>query len=162
MGILTMKKTKIACLSTTFSLFMLTLSLLSQSAKQTDASSKSKLIVNDTFNSTSFAGKLDGDIWNSSFSNGNIVQSENGESYLCNKRAGGENAVFSTKNKIEDIKYYQFDFKYDSSISKWFSIVFMNKEVDGSSSLLGQYAYSGAFIANCDEVNNFGGTLSSK
>lgn len=157
-----MKKTKIACLSTTFSLFMLTLSLLSQSAKQTDASSKSKLIVNDTFNSTSFAGKLDGDIWNSSFSNGNIVQSENGESYLCNKRAGGENAVFSTKNKIEDIKYYQFDFKYDSSISKWFSIVFMNKEVDGSSSLLGQYAYSGAFIANCGEVNNFGGTLSSK
>lgn len=162
MGTLTMKKTKIACLSTTFSLFMLTLSLLSQSAKQTDASSKSKLIVNDTFNSTSFAGKLDGDIWNSSFSNGNIVQSENGESYLCNKRAGGENAVFSTKNKIEDIKYYQFDFKYDSSISKWFSIVFMNKEVDGSSSLLGQYAYSGSFFANCDEVNNFGGTLSSK
>ena len=157
-----MKKTKIACLSTTFSLFMLTLSLLSQSAKQTDASSKSKLIVNDTFNSTYFAGKLDNDIWDSSFSNGNIFQSENGESYLCNKRAGGENAVFSTKNKIEDIKYYQFDFKYDSSISKWFSIVFMNKEVDGSSSLLGQYAYSGAFIANCDEVNNFGGTLSSK
>ncbi len=161
MGILTMKKIKIFSLSTTLCLLTLTMSMLLPNAKQANASSKSKLIVNDTFNSKSFAGKLDNDIWNSSFSNSSIIQSENGESYLCNKRAGGENAVFSTKNKIENIKYYQFDFKYDSSISKWFSIVFMNKEVDGSSSLLGDYAYSGAFIANCNEVNSFGGKLSS-
>lgn len=157
-----MKKLKIACISATLMTMAAVISLFSKGAIETNASSKSKVILNDTFNSSFFAGTLNGDIWNTSFSHNRIFQSENGESYLSSKHAGGENAVFSTKNKLENIKYYQFDFKYDSSISKWFSVVFMNKNVDDSSSLLGQYAYAGAFIANCNEVNNFGGTLSSK
>lgn len=142
--------------------FVPALVLLSQSGTETKASVNNSTIIDDTFNNKANAGSLNSSIWDD-HANSHIAQSIDGAAYLNlkSKNAGCENVVFTTKNKISDIHYYQFDFKYDGDSGRWFAPVFMNRNIDGSANWTKDYAYAG--ISNIGEnmAASFGGTLSS-
>lgn len=143
--------------------FVPALVLLCQSGVETKASVNNSTIIDDTFNDKGNAGSLNLSIWED-HANSRIAQSVNGAAYLNikSKNAGCENVVFTTKNKISDIHYYQFDFKYDGDSGRWLAPVFMNRNINGSGSFASNYAYEG--ISNIGEnmAANFGGTLSSR
>lgn len=126
----------------------------------TSASSKTNIIIDDNFNSKDNAGKLDSDTW-SDFSNGGMSQSTEGKSYLTNTRDGCENVAFSTKNKISNINYFQYDFKWDKASNRWFAPVFMNRNINGKANWTSDYAYAGLTINSYTDSKNFGGTLSN-
>lgn len=159
-----MNKKKIAFLSiSSLSAFMLLLAS-SINVKNVDASEKRSVIVDDAFNSKAYAGGLNHDMWNDRSSSG-IKQSDNGEAYLnySEINSGGEHILFSTMKKIENINYYQFDFKYDGATNRWAGISFIKNpfKADGYYDK-DAYAYEGQINITYSSSNSFSsGTLSS-
>lgn len=77
-----------------------------------DASQKSKVLIDDTFNNKANAGGLDSETWSDKSSN-RIAQSSEGSSYLTFNKSndGGESLGLFSKKLINEINYFQYDFK---------------------------------------------------
>lgn len=137
-------------------------SFLGASPIETKASAKSKAVLDDNFNSAAYAGSLNPSVWTDVTSSHSIAQSAHGESYLSAKAkdCGGENIVFTTKNKLSGISSISFDFKFSSGTDRWFSPIFANHSLGESWST--DYAYAGMALFNKDHAAGLGGTLSSQ
>ena len=139
--------------------------IASKGAIKTEASSKTSVILDDNFNASENAGKLDTDNWVDATSSHSIVQSKEGITYLSAKTGGcgGENIVFSSKKKMSGVTSVSFDFRFSKDAnSKWFSPLFTSFSL--GESWTSAYAYSGAAMigkgaAVSAAVN--GGVLSS-
>lgn len=142
--------------------FVPALVLLCQNGAEAKASVNNTTIIDDTFNDKRNAGSLNSSIWED-HGNSHIAQSVDGAAYLNlkSKNAGCENVVFTTKEKISDIHYYQFDFKFDGDTGRWFAPVFMNRNIDGSGNWTKDYAYAGISNIGQNAAASFGGALSS-
>lgn len=157
-----MNKKRITFLSiSSLSILSLLFSINSNDIKGANASAKSQVLINDTFNSKTYAGSLDSSIW-TDHSSSKIKQSDNGEAYLnfTEKTTGGEHIVFSTMKKIENINYFQFDFKFESA-TKWATPLFMKNALNSNGYYNTSYAYEGTFSLTQTSANSFlEGTLS--
>ena len=141
--------------------FGLPIALTTVNPINVDASQKSKILINDTFNNKANAGALDNETWNDKSSN-RIAQSSEGSSYLTFNKSndGGESLGLFSKKLINDINYFQYDFKVEGD--RWVTPVFVSKNIDVTNGGVWnkELVYNSISYINSSVASSLGGKLS--
>ena len=139
--------------------FGLPIALTSVNPINVDASQKSKVLINDTFNNKANAGGLDNETWNDRSSN-RIAQSSEGSSYLTFNKSndGGESLGLFSKKLTNDINYFQYDFKIEGD--RWITPTFVSKNIDVTNGGVWnkELVYNSISYTNSSVASGLGGT----